>query len=63
MNENMLETKKDMVRITDTLMGQIEEHTQSTDKKLRLLEKFVAADGNKFNQEAILELKKMTYRI
>ena len=26
-NENMLENKKEMVRITDTLMSQIEEHT------------------------------------
>ena len=59
----MLETKKDMVRITDSLMVQIEEHTLSTDKKLRLLDKFVAMDGNSFSQEAMSELKKMTYRI
>ena len=34
MNENIMDTKKDMAKMTDTLMKQIEDHTQVTEEKL-----------------------------
>ena len=38
MNESIMETKKDMAKMTDSLMRQIEEHTYLTEHKLQKLE-------------------------
>ena len=41
MNEQIMETKKEMSKLTDSLMEQVAEHTTNTQKKLEKLDTFV----------------------
>ena len=41
MNEQIMESKKEMSKITDQLMKQIDEHTTITEKKLEKLDQHV----------------------
>lgn len=45
MNEQIMETKKEMSKLTDLLMTQVSEHTKATEKKLQKLGVFVQDQG------------------
>lgn len=64
MNENIMETKREMSKLTDVLMRQIEDHTTITEQKLQKLDQYVAEGlGTTLNDESINEIKKMQFRI
>jgi len=63
MNEQIMESKKEMSKLTDLLMKQIDEHTIITEKKLEKLEQHVNDQGKTLNNESINEIKRMQFRI
>jgi hypothetical protein len=64
MNENIMETKREMSKLTDVLMRQIEGHTTVTEQKLQKLDQYVSEGvGSSLNDESINEIKKMQFRI
>ena len=58
-----MESKKEMSKLTDNLMKQIDEHTMITEKKLEKLEQHVNDQGKILNNESINEVKRMQFRI
>lgn len=58
-----MESKKEMSKLTDQLMKQIDEHTTITEKKLEKLDQHVNDQGKILNNESINEVKRMQFRI
>lgn len=63
MNEQIMETKKDMAKFTDTLMKEVQEHAKVTKEKLESVNQFVQDQGKEIIEETFCELKKMQLRI
>ena len=63
LNEQIMETKREMNKMTDVLMKQVDEHLQTTEQKLNRLDQFVQDTGKETIDESSNEIKKMQYRI
>jgi ribosomal protein S6 len=63
MNEKVFETKKEMGKVTDMLMRQIEEHASATEIRLQKLYQFMTDEGRQINDDSQMELRKLQYRI
>ena len=57
MNEQIMETKKDMSKLTDLLMNQVEVHTKDVMNKLEKLDVFVQDQGKELIDETYNEVK------
>lgn len=64
MNENIMETKREMAKMTDQLVTSIENSANVTEQKLQKLDQYISDQaGMQINDETLGELKKMQYRI
>ena len=60
MNEKIMETKREMQKITDAMVLQIQEHTNLTEQRLDKLDAFISAkEGHVLNDESTMEIRKM----
>ena len=60
MNENIMETKRQMARMTDEMVRSIEERATWAEGKLSKMDQFITAkEGLDLNDETTVELKKM----
>jgi len=58
-----METKKEMSKMTDHLMTQIDEHTKQTKQKLESLDLYVQDQGKVIIDDSFNEISKMRYKI
>jgi len=58
-----METKKEMSKLTDYLMNQVNEYTKETEKKLEKLDQYVQDQGKEVIEDSHNEVKKMQFRI
>jgi signal transduction histidine kinase len=63
MNEQIMETKKDMSKLTDLLMNQVEVHTKDVMNKLEKLDNFVQDQGKELIDETYNEVKNIQFKI
>lgn len=64
MNEKIMETKREMSKLTDQLMASIDTYASYAEQKIEKMDQYVLEhEGKKLNDESILELKKLRYRI
>ena len=66
LNENIMEIKRQMGKLTDTLLREVDDHSNIVEQKLQKLDQHITdgnLEGEKLNDESISEIKKMQYRI
>jgi hypothetical protein len=63
MNEQIMETKKEMSKLTDNLMTQVNDMSVVTTEKLKKLDGYVQDQGQQLMKESMFELQKIDYRI
>ena len=64
MNEQIMDAKKEMAKLTDHLMGQVNDYTKVTEKKLEQLDVFVLGNaGKELIEESHSEVKKMQFKL
>ena len=63
MNEKIMETKREMSKLTDHLMRQLEENTNITEQKLQRLDQHVQGPGQQIADEGVAQIQQMQYRI
>ena len=66
LNENIMEIKRQMGKLTDTLLREVDDHSNVVEQKLQKLDQHINdgnLEGEKLNDESISEIKKMQYRI
>ena len=63
MNEKIVQTKREMSRITDILMKEIEDHSGVIEMKLQKLFDFVTGQGRPLNDQSQMYLKKLQFRV
>ena len=63
MNEKIMETKREMSKLTETMMKQIDDHTSLTEQRLSKLDQYLATPGQPISDDCQMEIKKMQYRI
>jgi hypothetical protein len=59
LNEQIMETKKEMSKFTELLMKQIDDHTKITEQKLEKLDQYVQDNGKETTDEGINEVRKI----
>ena len=63
MNEQIMETKKEMAKMTDFLMKAIDDHTKQTKLKLESLDLYVNDQGKVIIEDSFNEIQKMRFKI
>jgi hypothetical protein len=63
MNEQIMETKKEMSKLTDSLMDQVHELAAQCQKKLEKLDPYVQAQGAEFLSESQYDMSRIQYRV
>ena len=63
MNEQIMETKKEMAKMTDYLMKAIDDHTKQTKSKLESLDLYVNDQGKAIIEDSFNEIQKMRFKI
>ena len=61
-----MEIKRQMGKLTDTLLREVDDHSNVVEQKLQKLDQHISdgnLEGEKLNDESISEIKKMQYRI
>jgi len=58
-----METKKEMSKMTDYLMNEVNEYTKDTEKKLEKLDQYVQDQGKELIGDCHSDIKKMQFRI
>jgi hypothetical protein len=59
LNEQIMETKREMSKMTEQLMKQLDEHARRADEKMDKLEQLVSGQGAELVDEAKCEIKKI----
>ena len=66
LNENIMQIKRQMSKLTDHLLREVNNNSNVIEQKLQKLDQHIddnSAAGLKLNDESICEIKKMQYRI
>lgn len=66
LNENIMQIKRQMSKLTDHLLREVNDNSNVIEQKLQKLDQHIddnSAAGLKLNDESICEIKKMQYRI
>ena len=58
-----METKREMSKMTEQLMKQLDEHARRADEKMDKLEQQVSGQGSEIVDEAKCEIRKIQFRV
>lgn len=63
MNEQIMETKREMSKLTEVLMRQLDDHTKIAEQKMDKLDQYVNDSGKEATDDTVNEVRKIQYRI